>query len=69
MKNFQFFDVFRFQYNKLVIANPFLSAKAISEKISEKISENFKVTDRTIESDLAQFKKMGILTRKSGRKE
>ena len=42
-----------------------LSAKAISEKISEKIS----VSDRTIETDLAQLKKIGILSREGGRKE
>ena len=49
----------------MIIADPFLSAKAISEKISEKIG----VTARTIESDLAQLKKLGILTREGGRKE
>ena len=50
---------------EMIIADPFLSAKAISEKISEKIG----VTARTIESDLAQLKKLGILTREGGRKE
>jgi Fic family protein len=40
-------------------------AKAISEKTSEK----FTVTDRTIESDLAHLKKIGILTREGGRKD
>ncbi len=34
---------------ELIIADPFLSAKAISEKISEKV----KITNRTIESDWA----------------
>ncbi len=46
-----------------------MSAKAISEKISEKTSEKFTVTDRTIESDLAHLKKIGILVREGGRKE
>ena len=46
-----------------------VSAKAISEKISEKTSEKFTVTDRTIESDLAHLKKIGILTREGGRKD
>ena len=39
----------------MIIADPFLSAKAISEKISEKTSEKIRVTARTIESDLAQL--------------
>ena len=34
---------------ELIIANPFLSAKAMSQKISEKV----KITNRTIESDWA----------------
>ena len=50
-----------------------MSAKAISEKISEKTSEKtsekFTVTDRTIESDLAHLKKIGILVREGGRKD
>ena len=46
-----------------------LSAKAISEKISEKTSEKISVSDRTIETDLAQLKKLGILSREGGRKE
>ena len=54
---------------EMIIADPFLSAKAISEKISEKTSEKIGVTARTIESDLAQLKKLGILTREGGRKE
>ena len=53
----------------MIIADPFLSAKAISEKISEKTSEKIRVTARTIESDLAQLKKLGVLTREGGRKE
>ena len=70
---------------ELIIANPFLSAKAISEKIpektskkasekmsekrSEKMSEKEGVNERTIERDLAKLKKLGILTREGGRKE
>ena len=58
---------------EMIIADPFLSAKVISEKISEKTSEKTSekigVTARTIESDLAQLKKLGILTREGGRKE
>jgi ATP-dependent DNA helicase RecG len=53
----------------LIIADPFLSAKAISEKISGKTSEKFNVTERTVENNLAKLKKLGILTRKGGRKE
>jgi len=53
----------------LIIADPFLSAKAISEKISGKTSEKFNVTERTVESDLAHLKKIGILVREGGRKE
>ena len=58
---------------KLLALDPTMSAKAISEKISEKTSEKtsekFTVTDRTIESDLAHLKKIGILTREGGRKD
>jgi ATP-dependent DNA helicase RecG len=54
---------------EMIVADPFLSAKAISEKISEKTSEKIGVTARTIENDLAQLKKLGILTREGGRKE
>ena len=50
---------------EMIIADLFLSAKVISEKMSEKIG----VTVRTIENDLAQLKKLGILTREGGRKE
>ena len=49
----------------MVSLNSRISAKAISEKISEKTS----ITDRTIENDLAKLKKLGILTRKGGRKD
>ena len=54
---------------KILALDPTMSAKAISEKISEKTSEKFTVTDRTIESDLAHLKKIGILTREGGRKD
>ena len=54
---------------EMIIVDPFLSAKAISEKISEKTSEKIGVTARTIENDLAQLKKLCILTREGGRKE
>ena len=54
---------------KLLALDPTKSAKAISEKTSEKTSEKFTVTDRTIESDLAHLKKIGILTREGGRKD
>ena len=57
----------------MIIADPFLSAKAISEKISEKMSEKMSekegTNERTIERDLAKLKKLGILTREGGRKE
>ena len=54
---------------EMIIADPFLSAKAISEKMSEKMSEKEGTNERTIERDLAKLKKMGILTREGGRKE
>ena len=54
---------------EMIVADPYLSAKAISEMISEKISEKIRVTARTIESDLAQLKRFGVLTREGGRKE
>ena len=50
---------------EMIIANPFLSAKTISEKISEKEGVN----ERTIERDIAKLKKLGVLTREGGRKE
>ena len=49
----------------MIIADPFLSAKEMSEKMSEKEGTN----ERTIERDLAKLKKLGILTREGGRKE
>ena len=54
---------------EMIIANPFLSAKTISEKMSEKMSEKEGVNERTIERDIAKLKKLGVLTRESGRKE
>ena len=54
---------------EVLAADASLSAKAISEKISEKTSEKVSVSDRTIETDLAQLKKLGVLFRKGGRKE
>ena len=58
---------------EMIIADPFLSAKAISEKISEKMSEKMSekegVNERTIERDIAKLKKLGVLTREGGRKE
>lgn len=54
---------------EMIIADPFLSAKAISEKISEKMSEKEGTNERTIERNLAKLKKLGILTCESGRKE
>ena len=50
---------------EMIIADPFLSAKAISEKMSEKDGVN----ERTIERDIAKLKKLGVLTREGGRKE
>ena len=53
----------------MIVADPFLSAKAISEKMSEKMSEKEGSNERTIERDIAKLKKLGILTREGGRKE
>ena len=50
---------------EMIIADPFLSAKAISEKMSEKEGVN----ERTIERDIAKLKKLCVLTREGGRKE
>jgi len=58
---------------EVIVQNPSLSAKTISEKVSEKMSEKVSekksVSDRTIQNDLAQLKKMGIIAREGGRKE
>ena len=58
---------------EMIVADPFLSAKTISEKISEKMSKKMSekegVNERTIERDIAKLKKLGILTCESGRKE
>ena len=56
----------------LIASDSTISAKAISKKVSEKlshkISEKNTVTERTIQNDIAQLKKLGILRRKGGRK-
>ena len=49
---------------EMIVRDPSLSAKAMSEKMSEKNTN----VERTIERDLAKLKKLGILTRKGGRK-
>ena len=49
---------------EMIVRDPSLSAKAMSEKMSEKNT----TVERTIERDLAKLKKLGILTRKGGRK-
>ena len=48
-----------------ITEDPALSAKEMSEKMSEKDGVN----ERTIERDLANLKKLGILAREGGRKE
>ena len=56
----------------MIIANPFLSAKTISEKMSKKMSEKMSekegVNERTIERDIAKLKKLGVLTRVTNHK-
>ena len=58
---------------EFVIHDSTISAKVISEKISEKTSEKTSekdsITDRTIETDIAKLKKLGVLIRKGGRKD
>ena len=49
---------------EMIVRDSSLSAKAMSEKMSEKNTN----VERTIERDLAKLKKLGILTRKGGRK-
>lgn len=49
---------------EMIIGDPSLSAKAMSEKMSEIDS----VTDRTIRRDLTDLQNKGILKRKGGRK-
>ena len=49
---------------EMIACDPSLSVKAMSEKMSEKNTN----VERTIERDLAKLKKLGILTRKGGRK-
>ena len=58
---------------EFIIHDSTISAKVISEKISEKTSEKTSekdsITDRTIETDIAKLKKLGVLIRKGGRKD
>ena len=49
----------------LIVQDPSISAKEMSEKMSEKEEVNV----RTIERDIAQLKKRGILKREGGRKQ
>ena len=49
----------------LIAQDPSISAKELSEKMSEKEEVNV----RTIERDIAQLKKRGILKREGGRKQ
>ena len=37
--------------------------------MSEKMSEKTSIDERTIERDIAKLKKLGVLTRKGGRKD
>ena len=53
---------------EMIVRDPSLSAKAMSGKMSQKMSEKNTNVERTIERDLAKLKKLGILTRKGGRK-
>ena len=53
---------------EMIVRDPSLSAKAMSEMMSEMMSEKNTNVERTIERDLAKLKKLGILTRKGGRK-
>ena len=52
--------------------SPMMSPKMspmMSPMMSEKMSEKNLNVERTIERDLAKLKKLGILTRKGGRKD
>ena len=49
---------------EMIVRDPSLSAKAMSEKMSETDS----ITDRTIRRDLTDLQNKGILKRKGGRK-
>ena len=55
--------------SKMIFLESTISAKAISERISDMMPEKESVTERTIQNDLAQLKKIDILTRKGGRKD
>ncbi len=53
-----------------IILNIIAEDKSVTlEKISEKLSKKKTVTTRTIASDIAHLKKIGILTREGGRKD
>ena len=54
---------------EIIKLDPYISAKAIAEQITEKDSGRTKVTSRTIQRDLANLQKRGILTREGGRKD
>ena len=54
---------------EIIKLDPYISAKAIAEQITEKDSGRTKVTSRTIQRDLANLQKIGILTREGGRKD
>lgn len=49
----------------IIASDSTISAKGISQKMSGKHS----VTERTIQNDIAELKKIGVLTRKGGRKD
>ena len=49
---------------EMIVSDPTLSAKAMSEKMSEKTD----VTERTIRRDLSNLQKKGLLSREGGRK-
>ena len=52
-----------------IAENPTLSANAMSEKMSEKLSEKTGIVPRTIQRDLADLQKKGIIVREGGRKD
>jgi len=54
---------------EIIKLDPYISAKVIAEQITEKDSGRTKVTSRTIQRDLANLQKIGILTREGGRKD
>ena len=52
-----------------IAENPTLSANAMSEKMSEKMSDKTGIVPRTIQRDLADLQKKGIIVREGGRKD